>query len=91
MHAVADEGVPFREIAELIGRRLDVPAISVAPEQASSTVTQKRFADKLLVILVDAGEAAASSVTSEVREHLAAGVDHLVGLAPTVVGLGDPA
>jgi nucleoside-diphosphate-sugar epimerase len=33
-HAVADEGVPTREIAELIGRHLDVPVRSVAPEDA---------------------------------------------------------
>ena len=35
LHAVADEGVPFREIAEAMGRHLDIPAISVAPEDAS--------------------------------------------------------
>lgn len=33
-HAVADEGVPFRQIAEVIGRKLNLPVISVAREQA---------------------------------------------------------
>ena len=34
LHAVGDEGVPFREIAEAIGRNLGRPATSIAPEQA---------------------------------------------------------
>lgn len=34
-HAVADEGVPTREIAEVIGRHLDVPVVSVAPEDVA--------------------------------------------------------
>jgi nucleoside-diphosphate-sugar epimerase len=34
-HAVADEGVPFREIAEVIGRRLNIPVVSKSPEDAS--------------------------------------------------------
>jgi len=34
LHAVGDEGVPFREIAEAIGRHLDVPAVSVSPADA---------------------------------------------------------
>ncbi|MGH8271418.1 MAG: SDR family oxidoreductase [Gammaproteobacteria bacterium] len=33
-HAVADEGVPLREIATVIGRRLDVPVISKSGEEA---------------------------------------------------------
>ncbi|MBX4888806.1 SDR family oxidoreductase [Rhizobium bangladeshense] len=33
--AVAEKGVPFREIAELIGRRLDVPAVSLPREEAA--------------------------------------------------------
>jgi nucleoside-diphosphate-sugar epimerase len=34
LHAAADEGVPFREIAEAVGRHLDIPTKSVAPEHA---------------------------------------------------------
>jgi nucleoside-diphosphate-sugar epimerase len=33
LHAVSDQGVPFRDIAEAIGRHLDVPAASIAPDQ----------------------------------------------------------
>ncbi len=36
LHAVADEGVPFREFAEAIGRGLGVPAASVAPDDAAT-------------------------------------------------------
>ena len=35
LHAVAEEGVSTREIAEAIGRGLGVPPVSVAPEQAA--------------------------------------------------------
>ena len=33
-HAVAEEGVPLREIAEAIGARLELPVVSITPEEA---------------------------------------------------------
>lgn len=35
LHGVAEEGVALRDIAEVIGRHLDVPVTSVAPENAA--------------------------------------------------------
>jgi len=35
LHAVGDEGVPFREIAQAIGRHLGIPTASVAPGDAA--------------------------------------------------------
>jgi nucleoside-diphosphate-sugar epimerase len=33
-HGVADEGIPFRTIAEIIGRRLDIPVDSISAKEA---------------------------------------------------------
>ena len=39
LHAVADEGVPLREIAEAIGRNLNLPVKSIAAEDAAEHFT----------------------------------------------------
>jgi nucleoside-diphosphate-sugar epimerase len=39
LHAVADEDVPVREIAEVIGRHLELPVLSVSPEDAGAHFT----------------------------------------------------
>ena len=38
-HAVAEEGVPFREIAEVIGRRLTVPVVAKSQDEAAAHFT----------------------------------------------------
>jgi nucleoside-diphosphate-sugar epimerase len=35
-HAVAEEGVPVRDIAEVIGRGLNVPVVAMSPEEAAA-------------------------------------------------------
>jgi nucleoside-diphosphate-sugar epimerase len=34
LHAVAEEGVPMRDVAEAIGRRFELPATAISPEEA---------------------------------------------------------
>ena len=35
LHAIAEEGIPMKHIAEIIGRRLNLPVVSQSPEEAS--------------------------------------------------------
>ncbi len=39
LHAIADTGVPIREVAEVIGRHLDLPVTSLTPEEAAGHFT----------------------------------------------------
>jgi nucleoside-diphosphate-sugar epimerase len=39
LHAVADEGVPLRKIAEVVGRRLNVPVSSISADDAPAHFT----------------------------------------------------
>jgi nucleoside-diphosphate-sugar epimerase len=39
LHAVAEEGVPIRDIAEVIGRHLNMPVVSISPEDAAGHFT----------------------------------------------------
>ncbi|GAA2901826.1 hypothetical protein [Nonomuraea rubra] len=48
LHAVGDEGVPFLEIAEAIGRHLDVPVAAVPSDQA-----QDRFGFLAAIVPLD--------------------------------------
>jgi nucleoside-diphosphate-sugar epimerase len=34
LHGIADQGVPVRAIAEVIGRHLDLPVVAISPEDA---------------------------------------------------------
>ena len=39
LHAVADEGVPIRDVAGVIGRHLDLPVTAISPEDAAGHFT----------------------------------------------------
>jgi nucleoside-diphosphate-sugar epimerase len=39
LHGVAEEGVPIRDIAEVIGRHLDIPVVSISSDDAPGHFT----------------------------------------------------
>jgi nucleoside-diphosphate-sugar epimerase len=58
LHAVAEEGVPFRDIAEAIGRQLGLPAVSLTAGEAT-----RHFS--FLAPLVSIDSPASSALTSQ--------------------------
>jgi nucleoside-diphosphate-sugar epimerase len=58
LHGVAEEGIPFREFAEAIGRNLGVPAVSIAPEDAAGHFSY-------LAALVTADNPASAALTRQ--------------------------
>jgi nucleoside-diphosphate-sugar epimerase len=58
LHAVADEGVPIRDVAEVIGRHLNVPVVSISPDDAGEHFTW-------LAHFLAADSPASSAVTRE--------------------------
>lgn len=58
LHAVAEEGVPVREIAEVIGRHLDLPVVSIPREEAGEHFS-------FLASLLEADVPASSALTRE--------------------------
>jgi nucleoside-diphosphate-sugar epimerase len=57
-HAIAEEGVPLRQIAEVIGRRLNLPIVSKSPEEAADHFGWMGF-------IVGADALASSAITQE--------------------------
>jgi len=39
LHAIADEGVPIRSVADVIGRHLGIPVAAIAPDDAAGHFT----------------------------------------------------
>ena len=44
LHGVGDEGVPFRDIASVIGRQLNLPVVSISREEAAAHFSWLSFA-----------------------------------------------
>ncbi|REK87226.1 NAD-dependent epimerase/dehydratase family protein [Streptomyces inhibens] len=58
LHAVADEGVPLRGVAEVIGRHLNLPVVSISPADADEHFTW-------LAGILGADQPASSTLTRE--------------------------
>ena len=61
LHAVGDEGVPLRAIAEVFGKHLGVPVVSITPEEAPA-----RFS--WLASFIGADAPASSALTQELLD-----------------------
>jgi hypothetical protein len=61
LHAIADEGVPTRTIAEVIGQRLELPVVSISPDEATAHFGW-------MGLFFGAGSSATSEITRELLD-----------------------
>lgn len=76
-HAVAEEGVPLKDIASEIGRQLDIPIVSITPEKAEEHFGWFQFG-------IMADNIASSAKTREWLGWTPTGVTVLEDVLPTI-------
>jgi hypothetical protein len=93
-HAIAEEGVPLRQIAEVIGRRLNLPIVSKSPEEAADVFAGWRsWWDATVWLQAQSrrnGWVPRRKFAERIDAHLAAGARHVCLLTLRCDGSGLP-